>query len=170
MDLSCCLLKSYPVMKIRLLSLALVPLMLAGCNHAARHEMGGNAPVAEEFVALKTLSGTSWILISLEGLPLAPIASDAAPLSLEFSTDAKEVIGYSGVNRFAGRYDQEGASLQFGPLSLTRRIGPADLQEIEGRFTRVLSGASGWRQNGKTLQLLVAGRVGAILAPAASTK
>ncbi|MEY4483220.1 MAG: hypothetical protein RL693_672 [Verrucomicrobiota bacterium] len=170
MDLSRCLLKPDLVMKIRLLTIALVPLLFAGCNHATRHEAEDTAPVEEEFVAIKRLSGTSWVLISLEGIPLASDTADAAPLSLDFSSDAKEVVGYSGVNRFAGRYDQDGDSLQFGPLALTRRIGPADRQELEARFTRILSGVSGWRQNGKTLQLMVAGKVGAILAPATSAK
>ena len=170
MDLSRCMLKCFTVMNTRSLSLILVSLVFAGCNHAARHEAEDTTPAQEEFVAIKDLSGTSWVLISLEGIPLAPSTDEAALLSLDFSSDAKEVTGFSGVNRFAGRYDQDGSALQFGPLALTRRIGPPDRQELELRYTRILSGVSGWRQNGNTLQLLVSGKVGAIFSPVATKK
>ena len=86
--------------------LALVVFALGAAVPA--HAQGGSTPLA----------GTSWLLVELNGQPLAP---GGDPLTLQFAVDEQRVSGYGGCNEFSGPYTQNGASLRFGPLLSTRR-------------------------------------------------
>lgn len=116
------------------------------------------------------LTGTRWTLIVLEGQPIEPSSTGWAAPGLDFAADGQSVVGFSGVNRFGGRYSQDGAALDFGPLAMTRRAGPPELMQTESRFTRVLSSVTGWRQRGANLELIAANQVGAVLAPVVGKK
>ena len=86
--------------------LALVAFALGAAVPA--QAQGGSTPLA----------GTSWVLVELNGQPLAP---GGEPLTLHFAADEQSVSGYGGCNQFSGPYAQSGASLRFGPLASTRR-------------------------------------------------
>ena len=103
---------------------------------------------------IKTLAGTRWTVVLLDGgTPESPDAGWPAQ-SLEFDADGDRVNGHAGVNRFGGRYNQDGGGLRFGPLAMTRRAGPPAQMELERRYTVVLSAVTGWRQEGANLVLV----------------
>jgi len=107
---------------------------------------------------IKELAGTSWILAELDGEVVAAPPEGWAPRSLEFGKEALRATGNAGVNRFGGRYTQYDAELSFGPLALTRRIGPEAIMEGERRYTQVLSRVVEWRQDGERLILITPGQ------------
>ena len=150
-----------PLMKIAGFVLLALNLALVGCASRARPTPSATLPGAETTSApapkipvIKTLAGTSWIVTELGGAPAAPVAGGWAAQSLEFDRDGLRFTGHGGVNRFGGRYTEDGRKLAFGPLAMTRRAGPAGRMEAEQRYTQVLSRVSGWRQDGFDLVLI----------------
>ena len=112
---------------------------------------------AAKIKVLKELSGTSWVLVELDGKPVSQPPSGWSPQSLSFGEEGLRATGNAGVNRFGGRYEQYDGELSFGPLALTRRIGPEAILHAEQRYTQVLSRVVGWRQDGERLVLLTSG-------------
>lgn len=115
---------------------------------------------------IKELAGTSWVLEEIDGQAVVAPPAGWSPQSLEFEAKGLRATGNAGVNRFGGRYAQYDAELTFGPLALTRRIGPAELMEAERRYTQVLSRVVSWRQDGERLILITPGeRRAAVFSP-----
>lgn len=146
-------------MKILGLSLALITMVLAGCATQPAPRPADTAPGAPavnrapKITEIKELAGTSWVLSQIEGRPAITPPEGWSPLSLEFGREGLRAAGNAGVNRFGGRYTQYDNELTFGPLALTRRLGPAELMAAEQRYTHVLSRVTAWRQEGETLVL-----------------
>lgn len=142
-------------MKIAGLALLAFNLALVGCASRGRPAPSATLPGAEVASApapkvpvLKELAGTRWIVTELGGAPAIPATGGWAAQSLEFDSDGCRFTGHGGVNRFGGRYAQDGRTLGFGPLAMTRRVGPAARMEAEQRYTQALSRVTGWRQDG----------------------
>jgi heat shock protein HslJ len=114
-------------------------------------------PKEAKIEVLKTLAGTRWQVIELDGLPVPEPMEGWAPQGLEFDAAGKMVAGNAGVNRFGGRYTSRGTDLSFGPLAMTRRIGPAAQMERERQLTEAMSEVTAWRQDGVNVVLLDAG-------------
>jgi heat shock protein HslJ len=152
-------------MNVRILALAFVSVLLVGCAQNSHRAPVSTSPAPVTIQKITDLSGTRWTLIALEGEPIQPSSTGWAAPGIDFAANGQSVVGFSGVNRFGGRYTQDGAALEFGPLAMTRRAGPPDLMQTESRFTRILSGVTGWRQRGANLELIAAHQVGAVLAP-----
>lgn len=144
-------------------ALSVSALFLAGCASRPAPRPSDTAPGAEaaapapKIATIEELAGTSWLLVELDGQPVQAAPEGWSPQSLEFGAAGLQATGHAGVNRFGGRYTQEGESLSFGPLAMTRRIGPAELMEGEQRYTQVLSRVNGWRQDGERLILITPG-------------
>ena len=120
---------------------------------------------------LKSLAGTSWLVIELDGQAASAPVEGWEPLSLEFDAAGTSVAGNAGVNRFAGRYSSRGSDLTFGPLAMTRRLGPPAQMEKERQFTESISQVVAWRQSGTNVVLLDAGsRRVLMLAPRVTTR
>lgn len=77
-------------------------------------------------------AGTDWRIVAVGDLTLK---SDA---SLSFD-DQHRVSGTGGVNRLAGTYTSNGAVLTFGPLAVTRMMGPEPLMAEEQAVLAALS-------------------------------
>ncbi len=146
-----------PVGSVVLIALSLV---VAGCASRTAPNPAATAPgsaagVVEPRIELLTsLVGTNWTLIELDGAPAPAPLEGWEPQSLEFNADGLRVTGNGGVNRFGGRYTENGQTLFFGPLAMTRRAGPAAQMEAEQIYTRVLSRVVGWRQDVDKLVLI----------------
>jgi heat shock protein HslJ len=157
--------QSYFFMKALGCSLLIAVLTLAGCATRPTPRPADTAPDAVKTVptaapkipVLKELAGTAWVLIELGEIPVAPTPEDWSPQSLEFSKTGLQITGNAGVNRFGARYAQYDAELSFGPLALTRRLGPPELMSAEQRYTTVLSRVIAWRQEGAQLVLITPG-------------
>jgi heat shock protein HslJ len=116
----------------------------------------GAAPASREerIPVIRDLKGSAWVLVELRGAP-APVPPEGwSELGLEFGREGLRANGNAGVNRFVARYTQDGSKLVFGPLALTRRLGPAEWMEAEQRYTQMLSRVVGWRQEGAQLVLM----------------
>ena len=118
---------------------------------------GATAELAPKIKVIKELAGTSWVLAELDGEAVQPPPAGWSPQSLSFGKEGLGATGNAGVNRFGGRYQQYDAELSFGPLALTRRIGPETIMAAEQRYTQVLSRVVAWRQDGERLILLTSG-------------
>lgn len=97
-----------------------------------------------------TLTGTVWMVTELEG---KPIAADKLP-TLQLQPDGNRVNAFGGVNRLGGTYQSTETALSFGPLAATRMAGPERQMAIEEKFSRVLSGVTGYRLSGNRIELL----------------
>lgn len=146
-----------PVGSVVLLALSLV---VVGCatrtapNPAATAPGASAATVEPKIVLLTTLAGTNWTVIELDGMPAREPVEGWAAQSLEFDVDGLRATGNGGVNRFGGRYNEDGKALSFGPLAMTRRAGPPAQMEAEQSYTRVLSQVVAWRQDVDKLILI----------------
>ncbi len=78
------------------------------------------------------LSG-EWSVLSIRGVPVV----EDSGVMLAFSEDGS-LHGNSGVNALNGTWTNTAHSLTFGPLAMTRRMGPPPLNEQEQRFTAAL--------------------------------
>jgi heat shock protein HslJ len=73
-----------------------------------------------------------------------------------FSRGKLSVFG--GVNQISGSYALVDNAVVMGELVSTRKAGPADLMDLEGRFTKALAGVNGFIGGGKKLTLLTDGK------------
>lgn len=155
------------IMKNAALVLLAFNLLLAGCASRAKPSPAATAPDApvsyspsSKIRAVKKLANTRWTVLEIEGVPAVSDVLDGWPAqSLEFDPDGRRVTGHGGVNRFGGRFEQAGPRLSFGPLAMTRRVGPAPRMEAEQRYTQALSRVVGWRQDGYRVVLIGSGGV-----------
>ncbi len=138
-------------------------LLLGGCaTHQAPRPSDteqGARPVAREtretrIPVIRDLEGTSWVLVELRGAPAPRPPEGWSVQTLAFGREGVRANGNAGVNQFVSRYTQDGQGLVFGPLALTRRLGPPEWMEAEQRYTRTLSRVVGWRQEGEHLILM----------------
>jgi heat shock protein HslJ len=141
------------------LPLLAAPLLFAACTTRPVPSPADTAPgtvqvaPAPKIVPLETLAGTSWTLVELNGEPAPEPLPGWTRQTLRFHANGLALSGNAGVNRFGGRYEAKGASLSFGPLAMTRRLGPAAQMEAEKRYTRALTNVTAWRQDGARLVL-----------------
>ncbi len=105
-----------------------------------------------------TLDGTTW---TLTGWGEAAELPESVQISAEFA-DAK-VYGTSGINRFNSSVTTEGdvggvggtdAKVSFGPVMMTRMVGPEDAMQAEQRFVRRLEAVTAYRLTGDQLVLV----------------
>src|SRR5687767_14792975 len=94
--------------------------LVAGCVSSAEQ-----APVP--------LVDTEWTLRELNGKPMSAGANVRGP-TLKLDSATKRVSGHSGVNRYAGGYELDGAKLKFGSTMGTRMAGPPEAMEMEKDF------------------------------------
>jgi heat shock protein HslJ len=89
--------------------------------------------------ALVTLAETSWVLTSIEDVPVP----DGVEATLVFA--ATDVSGSGGCNTFNGTYALEGPSLTFGPLATTRMACEEPANGIETAYLAALQGVTEWQ-------------------------
>jgi heat shock protein HslJ len=146
---------------VALLALSLIAV---GCATRTAPNPAATAPgasvkaVEPKIELLKSLAGTSWMIIELDGSPAPEPVDGWAAQSLEFDVDGLRVTGNGGVNRFGGRYTENGKTLFFGPLAMTRRAGPPAQMDAEQLYTAVLSRVVEWRQDVDKLVLIGPGQ------------
>ncbi len=108
-----------------------------------------------EAVSAISLEGTQWQLVEINGEPIDLQAGDqpARVPGILFDAEKSTLGGLAGVNRFSGTYELDGQKLKFGPLMLTRMMGPEHLMAIEGQHTGMLGRVSSWKIEAKQLVL-----------------
>jgi heat shock protein HslJ len=101
------------------------------------------------------LAGPTWKVVEIGGNPVAAGESGREP-HLVFSGEGR-VSGSSGCNRFTGTYMQDGESLHFSPMAMTKMACPPPQDALERAFIQAMAGTAAMRQSGGTLELLDAG-------------
>jgi heat shock protein HslJ len=96
--------------------------------------------------------------IAIGGELVPPIEGSQLTLSVE---DGR-VWGSSGVNRFAGRFGDDGL---LGPLATTRMAGPDELMAQEDIFLRHLDEAEAWEHADQGISLIAHGLIVVTLTP-----
>jgi heat shock protein HslJ len=89
------------------------------------------------------LAGTSWILQSIDGLPVGgPV--DGQNVTLEF-TSATEMGGFGGCNSFGGNYQAGASSITISNIfSTLRACVDNNISRVETDFFSALQAASGY--------------------------
>jgi copper homeostasis protein (lipoprotein) len=105
-----------------------------------------------------TLVGTKWRITSIG----EDSSENLAKTEIQFLTDTR-VAGTTGCNRFSGTYEQNGESLKFKPLALTRRACPGPLMQQETRVSKMLGNVTEIKREGDRLELRSADGAQAIL-------
>lgn len=88
------------------------------------------------------LVGTMWTLDSIiEGDTVSSVPADAEPATLTISDDGQAQV-FAGCNRGGGTatVGQDGSSVEFGPIALTRMACEGSAAEVEAAVTAVLDG------------------------------
>ncbi len=95
-----------------------------------------------------SLTGSEWILTSLEGQP--PIAE--APITAAF-TDDGQVAGTAGCNTYSGSYEVDGDTIMFGLMGTTLMACPQPVMEQETSYLAVLERTQTFAATDGTLTL-----------------
>jgi len=105
-----------------------------------------------DFADVNTAANKTWTLTALAGSAVeAPV-----PPTMLFSRGKLSVFG--GVNQISGSYALVNNAVVMGELVSTRKAGPAELMELEDRFTKTLAGVNGFTVAGEKLTLLTDGK------------
>jgi copper homeostasis protein (lipoprotein) len=128
-------------MKIGTLAAAL---LLAGCSAVTQPTAPG--PDA-------ALVDTYWTPVEIGGSPVSLHPGTREP-HLILRREGSRVTGFTGCNKLAGGFEQDGASLRFGNLAMTRMacVGEAG-NKLETAFTQALGATDSYRIGGDTLEL-----------------
>lgn len=96
--------------------------------------------------------GTEWTLTML-GDASVPTGERIRIPTLKLDPAGKRASGTSGVNRYTGGYELNGANIKFGQFAGTRMAGPPDAMARESAFLAALQQALTWKISGNTLEL-----------------
>ena len=104
----------------------------------------------------RPLEGTTWKLVSMEGIPAEAIAAEDDAFTLEFNGEEMLVAGRTNCNRFFGSYDAGDGTMVFGGMGMTRMACPD--MEYEDAFVGMLGRVDGFDIAGDRLTLSAAGQ------------
>jgi heat shock protein HslJ len=116
--------------------------LLAGCQ--ANGQPAGPAT---------PLAGTEWTLVELNGQPFKAIEGLRTP-TLALDQTTHRAAGSSGINRYSGSFELDGAHLKFGAMAGTRMAGPKAAMNYETDFLNAMSSVTAWRIDGSSLVLM----------------
>jgi heat shock protein HslJ len=125
-----------------IVALLLLAILMPGCK----------TPAEPPAPAL-SLTNTAWTLTDLNGAPLAATDGLTTP-TLTLDAASKRASGTSGINRFSGAFELQGAQLKFGPLMGTRMAGPPKAMATESAYLAALAKVDAWRIHEAKLELL----------------
>lgn len=78
----------------------------------------------------------------------------AYKLVIEFNNETKQVSGFSGCNRFFGRYELEEEDLKFDAFGLTRMMCQGEVNGIENEFHKAIKKVNKITIEGDSISLL----------------
>jgi len=129
-----------------LLTAILTGIFLCGC-----HTPGPSS------VSSVPLVGTEWVLTELNGQSIVLGEGLRLP-TLKLEAAKKQASGTSGINRYAGAYELNGASLKFGMLMGTRMAGPPAAMATEDAFLAAMREVNSWSIHDQILELSNVGK------------
>jgi putative lipoprotein len=120
--------------------------------------IGSNSRGDAAASASPPLLGTYWRVVEVAGEPAASSEGHRVAHLILRSQD-KRIEGSGGVNLLSGSYALQGSTLRFGDVLSTLMAGPPTLMNQEKKFCDALGATTGYRINGKSLELLDGERV-----------
>jgi heat shock protein HslJ len=103
--------------------------------------------VVDKTPAARTLEGTIWTAVELDGQPLL------ADINVTMGIDEGRVGGFASCNTYSGPAEAFGDAVIIGPLSATRAFCPQPIMAQETRYLQALQGAAFYQVDGPRLEL-----------------
>ncbi len=128
----------------------------AGARPAA--PAAGSAPAPSNPAAPNALRGTRWMLIELNGKPVASM-NPQNPAYLVLDPDQKRYSGSSGCNKITGTFQLNGNSLELLGGAMTMMACPDPIMKQEQEFNQALTDTGSYQIEGNTLELLARKKV-----------
>lgn len=97
------------------------------------------------------LEGTTWKLSKMETIPAKAIDAEADFFTLQFNAADTLVSGRTNCNRFFGKYELKGKTLEFENMGMTRMACPE--MEYEDAFVKMLDEVDRFEIDGQSLKL-----------------
>jgi heat shock protein HslJ/uncharacterized lipoprotein NlpE involved in copper resistance len=97
------------------------------------------------------LEGTRWVLVRVNEEAIQSDAAQREPFIVLESSEHR-VSGHGGCNRIVGRYEQNGQTIHFTELAMTRMACPN--MQLEDEFQKALTSATNWSIENNQLKLL----------------
>jgi len=104
------------------------------------------------------LVGTYWRIFEINGATVVAGQGQHEP-HLVLRAQDQRIDADGGLNLLTGTYELRGESLRFGELASTLMAGPSALMNQEKSLQTALRATTGYRVNGRTLQLLDGDRI-----------
>lgn len=142
-------------MKKHLLTLLLVPALLAGCESAK--QTAPTTPATDMSQKTDGIKNKYWKLVTLEGQPVK-MAPDQEREAYFMLKDSSRVVGFGGCNGINGSYElrEDQMRLRFSNLLTTLKACPG--VNTESEFLQALNQADNYTLQGDTLSLNVGRR------------
>ena len=102
--------------------------------------------------ARPSLLGTMWTAFEIDGRSLNAAEPRRRP-SIMLAADGNRVAGSTGCNRISGTFMQQGSTLRFGMLAMTRMVGAPDRGAAERAFVAAIEATRAQAIENQTLEL-----------------
>ena len=99
-----------------------------------------------------SLLGTMWTAFEIDGRPVDAVEPQRQP-SIMLAPDGNRVTGSTGCNRISGTFMQQGSTLRFGRLAMTRMACVPDRGAAESAFVAAIEATRGQSIEHQTLEL-----------------
>ncbi len=123
--------------------------LAGGC---AGNPVQSDNPTAPSSPSRPALLGTTWTAIEIDGQAIDGVESQRRP-NILLSSDGNRVSGSTGCNRISGTFAQEGNTLRFGALAMTRVACVPDRSATENAFTAAMEATASHAIENQTLEL-----------------
>ena len=121
-------------------SLVLVSILAVACS--------SSAPAHD---TVKSLEGTSWAVISIEGTTVLP----GSMVTAHFGADGN-MSGNTGCNQYLATYDGDGTMIRFDLTGASKRLcrEPNGVMDQESRFLAILGLVASFESSGDQLEFV----------------
>jgi heat shock protein HslJ len=129
-------------------TLAMAAITGAGCAAQSQSEV----PTAPSVPGGAALAGVTWTAFEIDGRPVDAGDSQRPP-SIALAGENNRVSGSTGCNRISGTYTQQGNTLRFGMLVMTRVACVPDRSATENAFVAAMEATTSQAIENQTLVL-----------------
>jgi putative lipoprotein len=122
---------------------------MVGCKSIKNNDEISNS--SKEMLK-ESLYQTKWSLIKL-GSQKPKFSNENIKITLQFNKENSYASGYSGCNRYNGKYETKNNTLSFGNFISTKMACPEENMKIEDNFLKTLPKTNNFEIIGDTLLL-----------------
>jgi heat shock protein HslJ len=122
------------------------------CVCAACATQQADGPTSPSAPGRPPLVGTTWTATEIDGQPVDASEPQRRP-SILLTAEGDRVSGSTGCNRISGTFTQQGSTLRFGALAMTRVACVPDRGAAENAFLAAIEGTASHTIDNQTLEL-----------------